>query len=654
MKPTIQLATHKPIWHMAIFALFAVFAVRIASLPFFYDDNELWMINASKASLTGILQAFIPTEGEVLLPHAFYRPITHFTWWLDGAVWGNWIPGYRITNLGIYAACSLLCFKITLHLTQQQRTAAYLACILFLFHPVHMEVLAWTAARGDLLALLFMALAFLRHLQAPDNKLVPCIWFICALLSKETALVLPLWFVCYDFLLGKHPINRNSWQKWFLLAGIAGVYLVLRMLLFNGLGGYDKSGSSLHIEMLQLPFDQLYERLFETPLQALLSPWPELASNADRYHFFHRTLAFCLSVTFIGTFVTTPVIDSLKITLCFLVVALGSYLPGSVVEVTDGLENGRMLFASSLAASIFLASICYQWLTFRRPGTNLLPLIVLIGFIFSFSLALQPWESAGKTLVELPRAVRLNFGNLTPQQELLLVNEDLGFYQGALCLSTTPSAVQRAMHLEFGRKAPQTDWKHPNSAYKFALPYWQDRRIGEDLFFARWDRESRSLIDLTEAFHTWEQESPSDALKTTLTWSGQNLQANIIDSANLETELEPGSNSLSLQLQRTDSWLAIKTPAMMPKKVRLHWTTQHPELTPLKLGLFWVTNQRPNWSEKQSLCLETSATAQMVHEIAIPYHFSEITNPNTQLRALRIDPGGIPGKVRIQKLEFLN
>lgn len=630
--------------------LFALLVVRLLQLPFFYDDNELWMINASSASLGGILRAFIPTQGEVLLPHAFYRPITHLAWWVDGALWGDWIPGYRITNMLLYSFNAFMGYKIALQFNTRNALPAMLTCLVFLFHPLHLEVIAWTAARGDLLALSFMSLAIYCHMQARWQWVAPL--FIAALLCKETALVLPLWIVVYDLLLSQKPrFQRKNWLHWVALVGIAVAYLGFRILFFKGLGGYQSDGPSLHLELLQSPWHILKDRLIIDPLQALLMPWPGLAASSGRYQMFH--LVFVAGLLILALLSChKPHLKTCLITLAaFLVVALGSYLPGCVVPVSADLENGRMLFASSLPAALLLGFGLTQFKRFPKPLYLTTLVLALTCLSLAFCLAIQPWERAGNMLRDLPNAMRHTYGNLTPQQEILFVNNDLGFINGALGFSTTPEAFRRALHVAYGRNPPRVDWQHPASAHKFTPSYWARYQIGDNLHFAEWQPASRSVIDLTPTFKQYQQQSKPEP-KQLLSWTGQDMLENLVDHAYLSVEpLDNGA--IALHLERADSWLALRTPTCFPNKLRLTWSSDKPAGTALTLGLFWVTNQRPDWRQEQSLSVPTVAGQQMVSEIEIPYHYSERLHPQTVLQGIRIDPGGRPGVITLHSLEFL-
>src|SRR5215813_4844366 len=86
-----------------------------------------------------------------------YRPLTILSFSLDYAMWGLWVPGYRLVNLVLHALSGVLVFFVSLRLLSS-KPAAWAAAAVYLVHPVHTETVVGIVGRSELLsACLFMA-----------------------------------------------------------------------------------------------------------------------------------------------------------------------------------------------------------------------------------------------------------------------------------------------------------------------------------------------------------------------------------------------------------------------------------------------------------------------------------------------------------------
>jgi hypothetical protein len=143
------------------------------------DDPDLfgWL-----DSLESVAQLF--TTGPLAEPG---RGLTYLTVWAEQGLWGEWVPGYRITNILLHALCSSLAALTALVLTGRRWVALFCG-LLFAVHPVHVEAVASIENRKDLLATAFALGSLLLY-----QGLRPSFWsylgalacFVLALISKE-------------------------------------------------------------------------------------------------------------------------------------------------------------------------------------------------------------------------------------------------------------------------------------------------------------------------------------------------------------------------------------------------------------------------------------------------------------------------------------
>jgi tetratricopeptide (TPR) repeat protein len=168
---------------------------------------------------------------------------------------------------------------------------ALLAGLLFDALPVHTEDVCWIAAYPDLQATLFTLLAALLHTTRFGSResewwiLRPAGLAICAflgLLSKETAVVIPVICLAWDFFQHRDgmisslvAICRERWTDYLGMACGIALYLALRVNALGGLAPY-KTGKIL-------PFStQLFTRITLVYRYWMKILWPaELSSFED-------------------------------------------------------------------------------------------------------------------------------------------------------------------------------------------------------------------------------------------------------------------------------------------------------------------------------------------------------------------------------------
>ena len=117
---------------------------------------------------------------------------------------------YHRDNLLLHIGVCL-CVYWWVWLLAKKRLAAGIAALLFGLHPMHMESVAWIAARKDVLYGLFYVLScicYIYYLRAGVAKkkwlyALAFLAFVCSILSKPTAVVLPLVLLLTDYFEGR-------------------------------------------------------------------------------------------------------------------------------------------------------------------------------------------------------------------------------------------------------------------------------------------------------------------------------------------------------------------------------------------------------------------------------------------------------------------
>jgi hypothetical protein len=151
-------------------------------------------------------------------------------------------------------------------------TAAAFAA-LFVAFPLFTEPVIWLSASTDLWACCF-ALAAVWVAGGGDGRRVPaavaagCL-FLAALLCKESVLLLPL------ILSALYPWRRVR-RTVAVMAGVAGLYLACRLLVFSGLGGYLRGDERSVLRSLTPR--AVWTMLRSLTLQVLV-PWKQAAES---------------------------------------------------------------------------------------------------------------------------------------------------------------------------------------------------------------------------------------------------------------------------------------------------------------------------------------------------------------------------------------
>ncbi len=207
---------------------------------FVSDDFGLALV-ARQSS--GLIDAMRAREAFV----AFHRPIPVFLWWAGDRLWSGAPVGYHVVSLLLHAVNSVLVFAVGRRVIGSGY-GALAAAALFAVHPLNVEAVTWCAASPDLLCAMFslLSLLFLElHIRSGTRRggwftlVIALCAFVLALLSKELALAMP-GIVAARLLIGEDVARRRQTiavigSYALILAG----YLVWRVRILGGFGGYE-------------------------------------------------------------------------------------------------------------------------------------------------------------------------------------------------------------------------------------------------------------------------------------------------------------------------------------------------------------------------------------------------------------------------------
>ena len=218
---------------------------------FFYDSMDGFWAEQYGVSVEELKKSALVAGGR-------YRPLSLVTYSIEWGVFGR-NPGLsHIINALLYGLTGLILFSFLQKLfpkSQQKpiwESIPVWATLLFLAHPLHVEVVANIKSRDEILSLLFglWSLSFLidyAKTKLPKALIWSAILLFLSLLSKETTIAFvalgPL--ILYFFNLGDSKTTRNSF---FALLGAGAVYTVIRFMVIGS------PGESIADELMNNPF----------------------------------------------------------------------------------------------------------------------------------------------------------------------------------------------------------------------------------------------------------------------------------------------------------------------------------------------------------------------------------------------------------------
>ncbi len=226
---------------------------------FVYDDTSTIVDNKLVKNwgnfLTLFTHDYFKLSGELT-----YRPIVTLSYFIDYSIWQMNPMGYHLVNVVLHTINIVLVYFLLLlllrqyHKTQESHNQisdiglALLTCMLFAVHPVVSEVVNMVSYREDLIATAFLIASFLLFLLYHRKNTISLsagalAAYFFALLSKESAIVLPALIFIYELLISrKYFTPRKTAQRivcapFFLgYIGVSIVYLILRFFILHNPG----------------------------------------------------------------------------------------------------------------------------------------------------------------------------------------------------------------------------------------------------------------------------------------------------------------------------------------------------------------------------------------------------------------------------------
>lgn len=271
-------------WSSYLILFLLIFAVYGQSIFFdysYFDDQQLILNNADILARANIEEIFL-NDVFFDVNNFYYRPILTWSLVLDWHLGSGSINFFHFSNLIYHFLAACLLFYL-LRLSLIKRELAIWLTAIFAVHPVLTQAVAWVPGRNDsLLAIfIFASLIFFNNFLEKEKKRdLIFLWlsFLVAMLTKETAILLPFLALGWAFVFKREYLNRFK-----ILITAAGVltasfiWYLARSLVIDNSSNYSLWQSVL--DNLLTPFLFLAKvfwpfNLSVYPIASGISYWP--------------------------------------------------------------------------------------------------------------------------------------------------------------------------------------------------------------------------------------------------------------------------------------------------------------------------------------------------------------------------------------------
>ncbi len=441
-----------------LFVTALVYAATVR-FQFVYDDDGQIVQNALIRSWKFVPQYFRGQVWEYLFPDApanYYRPLNVLWFRINHAVFGLHPSGWHLAAVLLHLLATFLAYRVARRLTGRPLVAV-LAALVFGVHPMRHEVVAWVSGTTESLWSVLFFCAFLAYLRSRENHRIvwmgiSCLCYTAALLSKETAMVLPVVVFAHAWIYAdahgrsspegspEADEPRSVWQlrlQAALLAlayvPFAAMYVLIRVRVLHGFS-HPMVQINARTWALTLPsIIFFYVRQWFLPVHVSEFYDLPLAASVDKVHVLLPALAILalgVGLWFIRRTLGRREVEFAAIwTLLTLLPAFdfGVFPPGQLVHDRYFYLPG---FGAALIVALAMGKLAHGPVVFRLPRVWLLAsLTLLVPLCYGSAYAAKFWTS---DYVLFEHAYRIAPANTTVRNNYAIALAHRGDYEHAL------------------------------------------------------------------------------------------------------------------------------------------------------------------------------------------------------------------------------
>ncbi len=362
----------------------------------YFDDNIIINDNFSVISnANNILNLHGLNISTGTFNFPFYRPAVNLSYIIDALLGGQDPKVFHITNILLHGICSVLVLFFLLSLGASKNKAAVLA-VIFAVHPALAHAVSWIPGRTDVILSIFFLSSMLcsfRYSRSGSILMLACAaaLFFIALMSKETAIAMPVFALMYHLKKGKRP-----WAMIALLGAPALAWYLLRASALMSMPAIDY-GTTLSNIIANTSCLIVYLGYLFWPIGLQTLPVIETASLVPG-------MAAAMFVIFTGAY-------NRENRTMFLFGALW-FIATLLPALSNSELLGHRLYLPAIGILVVLSRV--EWKKtplFPKLGPAALALMILslallnVSNSYKFSQRVDFWESAVKGAPEYPKAL---------------------------------------------------------------------------------------------------------------------------------------------------------------------------------------------------------------------------------------------------------
>ena len=241
----------------------------------------------------------------------YWRPLLLFSFSLDYKIFKLNPFGYHFTNTILHIFNAFLIYYL-LYLIFKNQKISFLTALIFLLHPLQTEAITYVSGRGDPLSIFFILLAFIFYFYLKNQKenkylILSSVFFILALLTKESTIFFPGLILLYEILFREKEKLKTIFFRISPLFLVALIYLILRLTVLNfgqTLNLYGEENlftQNIHYRLFTfLKILLIYFSIYFAPIHLYMERTTEILTT-----FFHPAVIFSLLILIFIVFVST-------------------------------------------------------------------------------------------------------------------------------------------------------------------------------------------------------------------------------------------------------------------------------------------------------------------------------------------------------------
>lgn len=385
--------------------LAATFAAYLGTLRYEFVGDDRYQIvgNPHVQSWHFVGRYFtehVWSHAELKAPDYYYRPF--FLLWLriNHLLFGLDPWGWHLTTVVVHLVVTLLVYSLVRKILKDEWSAG-VAALVFGLHPIHVESVAWISGVTDPLVAVFALASFLCYLELRERTKQRRAWSVTslvlygfALLSKETAVVLPFLILAYEWIFMDRAGEVYGWRSFqrriravvvcvVPYLGLTGLYLAVREIVLKGIAPVSQTLplSTLLFTIPTALWFYIKHLIWPAGLNALYT-----ASYVREPQFNNFVLpALAVAVAALGLGWCSRRSSGIALAAMWLVLPIIPVLDLRLLPKADFLHD-RYLYLSSVGFALIAGAVWQELPTrwsklFGRPAARIVPVLALAGVL---------------------------------------------------------------------------------------------------------------------------------------------------------------------------------------------------------------------------------------------------------------------------------